>query len=165
MWGLLSYGNPSCGDPILCISILCGHSNPKPPACGGSHPACGNSQSCIWNLLLIAFLHVELLRMTFLRVELLNPACGDFCIWHSCMWGSCIWQSCMWGLLLLAFLHMGFPACGTPAYGNPACGIAACGIPACGASQQGFSSPDDFSVQSEYNLNKKSIVLEPLDFL
>ena len=121
MWGLLSYGNPSCGDPILCISILCGHSNPKPPACGGSHPACGNSESCIWNLLLIAFLHVELLRMAFLHV-------------------------------------------GNPAYGNPACGIPACGNPACGASKEGFPCPDDFSVQSEYNLNKKSIVLGTLRF-
>ena len=159
MWGLLSYGNPSCGDPILHIRILCGHSNPKPPACGGSHPACGDSQSCIWNYLLIAFLHVELLRMAFLHVELLNPACVDFCLWHSCMWRSCIWQSCMWGFLCMAFLHVG-----NPAYGNPACGIPACGNPACGASKEGFPSPDDFSVQSEYNLNKKSIVLGTLRF-
>jgi hypothetical protein len=64
----------------------------------------------------------------------------------------------------MAFLHMGFPACGTPAYGNPACGIAACGIPACGASKKGFSSADDFSVQSEYNLNKKSILFGTLQF-
>jgi hypothetical protein len=64
----------------------------------------------------------------------------------------------------MAFLHMGFPACGTPAYGNPECGIPACGIPACGASKEGFPSSDDFSVQSEYNLNKKSIVLGTLGF-
>ena len=72
--------------------------------------------------------------------------------------------------LRMAILHVGtpasgIPAYGIPAYGNPACGIPACGIPACGASKEGFPSPDDFSVQSEYNLNRKSIVLGTIRFL
>ena len=84
----------------------------------------------------MAFLHVAFLRMAFLRV----------------------------GIPVYGIPAYGIPACGNPAYGNPACGIPAYGIPACGASKDGFPSPDDFSVQSEYNLNRKSIVLGTLGF-
>ena len=55
----------------------------------------------------------------------------------------------MWGLVPLAILHVGTPVYGIPAYG---------------ASKGGFPSSDDFSLQSDYNLNKKSIVFGTLQF-